>query len=126
PALSYDGFEEADIVVEAVFEGMEVKKNVFAELDKVCKPEAILVSNTSTLNIDEIASATSRPQRVLGHHFFAPPNVMRLLEIVRGKATANEVIASSLALARRLGKVGVVVGNCRGFVGNRMYAGSQR
>jgi 3-hydroxyacyl-CoA dehydrogenase len=105
---------------------MEVKKQVFAELDQVCKPEAILASNTSTLNIDEIASATSRPERVLGHHFFAPPNVMRLLEIVRGKATANEVITASLALARRLGKVGVLVGNCRGFVGNRMYAQYQR
>jgi len=126
PTLSYDGFEDIDIVVEAVFEGMELKKQVFAELDKVTKPQAILASNTSTLDIDEIASATSRPHRVIGHHFFAPPNVMRLLEIVRGRATASDVIASSMALARKLGKVGVLVGNCRGFVGNRMYAHYQR
>jgi 3-hydroxyacyl-CoA dehydrogenase len=122
PTLSYDGFDEADIVVEAVFEGMELKKQVFAELDRVCKPGAILASNTSTLNIDEIASATSRPQMVIGHHFFSPANVMRLLEIVRGSATGKEVIATSMHLARRLNKVGVLVGNCRGFVGNRMVA----
>ncbi|HWT80395.1 MAG TPA: 3-hydroxyacyl-CoA dehydrogenase NAD-binding domain-containing protein, partial [Candidatus Methylomirabilis sp.] len=126
PTLSYDGFEEADIVVEAVFEGMELKKQVFAELDRVAKPQAILASNTSSLNIDEIASATSRPHRVIGHHFFVPPNVMRLLEIVRGKATGSDVIASSMALAKKLGKVGVLVGNCHGFVGNRMYAHYQR
>jgi 3-hydroxyacyl-CoA dehydrogenase len=126
PTLTYDGFAEVDIVVEAVFEGMELKKQVFAELEKVTKPQAILASNTSTLNIDEIASATSRPHRVIGHHFFAPPNVMRLLEIVRGKATDSDVIASSMALARKLGKVGVLVGNCRGFVGNRMYHHYQR
>ncbi|HWN99345.1 MAG TPA: 3-hydroxyacyl-CoA dehydrogenase NAD-binding domain-containing protein [Blastocatellia bacterium] len=121
PTTTYDGFEDADIVVEAVFEGMELKKQVFGELDKICKPQAVLASNTSTLNIDEIASATSRPQMVIGHHFFSPANVMRLLEIVRGKATSNEVIATSMALARRLKKVGVLVGNCRGFVGNRMF-----
>jgi 3-hydroxyacyl-CoA dehydrogenase len=101
---------------------MELKKQVFAELDRVCKPGAILASNTSTLNIDEIASATSRPQMVIGHHFFSPANVMRLLEIVRGSATGKEVIATSMHLARRLNKVGVLVGNCRGFVGNRMVA----
>ncbi|HJQ70268.1 MAG TPA: 3-hydroxyacyl-CoA dehydrogenase NAD-binding domain-containing protein [Blastocatellia bacterium] len=122
PTLTYDGFEDADIVTEAVFEGMELKKQVFAELDKICKPEAILASNTSTLNIDEIASVTSRPQQVIGHHYFSPANVMRLLEIVRGKATSREVIATSMALAKRLKKVGVLVGNCRGFVGNRMLA----
>ncbi len=122
PTLTYDGFDEVDIVVEAVFEGMALKKQVFAELDKVCKPEAILASNTSTLNIDEIASATSRPHLVIGHHFFSPANVMRLLEIVRGKASSKEVIATSMALAKRLKKVGVLVGNCRGFVGNRMLA----
>jgi 3-hydroxyacyl-CoA dehydrogenase len=122
PTLTYDGFEEADIVVEAVFEGMELKKQVFGELDKICKPEAILASNTSTLNIDEIASATSRPRMVIGHHFFSPANVMRLLEIVRGKATSKEVIATSMRLAKKLKKVGVFVGNCRGFVGNRMLA----
>ena len=122
PTLSYDGFEEADIVTEAVFEGMELKKQVFGELDEICKPGAILASNTSTLNIDEIASVTSRPNQVIGHHYFSPANVMRLLEIVRGKATSKEVIATSMALAKRLKKVGVLVGNCRGFVGNRMLA----
>ncbi len=120
PTLTYDGFDEVDIVAEAVFEGMELKKQVFGELDKICKPGAILASNTSTLNIDEIASATSRPQMVIGHHFFSPANVMRLLEIVRGQATSKEVIATSMSLAKRLNKVGVLVGNCRGFVGNRM------
>ncbi len=122
PTLSYDGFGEVDIVVEAVFEGMELKKQVFGELDRACKPEAILASNTSTLNIDEIASSTSRPHMVIGHHFFSPANVMRLLEIVRGSKTSKEVIATSMKLAGRLKKVGVLVGNCRGFVGNRMLA----
>ena len=122
PTLSYDGFEEADIVTEAVFEGMELKKQVFGELDRICKPDAVLASNTSTLNIDEIASATSRPEWVIGHHYFSPANVMRLLEMVRGKATSDVVIATSMALSKRLRKVGVLVGNCRGFVGNRMLA----
>jgi 3-hydroxyacyl-CoA dehydrogenase len=122
PTLSYDGFDKVDIVVEAVFEGMELKKKVFAELDQVCKRGAILASNTSTLDIDEIARATTRAEMVIGHHFFSPANVMRLLEIVRGKATSKEVIATSLALSKRLKKVGVLVGNCRGFVGNRMLA----
>src|SRR6266508_913190 len=120
PQLGYDGFEEADIITEAVFEGMELKKQVFGELDRIAKPGAILASNTSTLNIDEIASATSRPEFVIGHHYFSPANVMRLLEIVRGKATSKEVIATSMALSKRLKKVGVLVGNCYGFVGNRM------
>lgn len=122
PTLDYSGFEQADIVVEAVFEGMALKKEIFSALDRVCKPTAILASNTSTLDIDEIASATSRPEMVIGHHFFSPANVMRLLEIVRGRATNLEVIATSMALAKRLKKVGVLVGNCRGFVGNRMVA----
>jgi 3-hydroxyacyl-CoA dehydrogenase len=122
PTLTYDGFEEADIVTEAVFEGMDLKKQVFGELDKICKPDAVLASNTSTLNIDEIASVTSRPEWVIGHHYFSPANVMRLLEMVRGKATSDVVIATSMALSRRLKKVGVLVGNCRGFVGNRMLA----
>ncbi|MGH9840749.1 MAG: 3-hydroxyacyl-CoA dehydrogenase NAD-binding domain-containing protein [Blastocatellia bacterium] len=120
PQLSYDGFEQADIITEAVFEGMELKKQIFGELDKIAKPGAILASNTSTLNVDEIASATSRPEFVIGHHYFSPANVMRLLEIVRGKATNKEVIATSMSLAKRLKKVGVLVGNCYGFVGNRM------
>ena len=126
PAVGLDHFADADIVVEAVFEGMELKKQVFAQLDAVCREDALLASNTSSLSIDEIASASKRPQRVIGHHFFAPPHVMRLLEIVRGRATSKEAIASSMALAKRLKKVGVLVGNCRGFVGNRMYAQYQR
>ncbi|HJZ89857.1 MAG TPA: 3-hydroxyacyl-CoA dehydrogenase family protein, partial [Gemmataceae bacterium] len=100
---------------------MALKKQVFAELDKVTRPDAVLASNTSTLNIDEIASATGRPRQVIGHHFFSPANVMKLLEIVRGKNSAPEVIATSMDLAKRLGKVGVLVGNCRAFVGNRMF-----
>ncbi|MCC6392684.1 MAG: enoyl-CoA hydratase/isomerase family protein, partial [Bryobacterales bacterium] len=126
PALSYEGFEEADIIVEAVFEGMALKKQVFAEIDSIAKPECLLASNTSTLSIDEIASATSRPRMVIGHHFFSPANVMRLLEIVRGKDTGKQVIATSMALAGTLGKVGVLVGNCRGFVGNRMFGPYRR
>ena len=121
PTLHYDRFAEVDIVVEAVFEGMELKKQVFAELDKVTNPDAILASNTSTLDIDAIAAATSRPQQVIGHHFFSPANVMRLLEIVRGKESSPTVIATSMALAKTLNKVGVLVGNCFGFVGNRMF-----
>jgi len=121
PTLSYDGFSAVDMVIEAVFEGMALKKEVFAELDRVCKPGTILASNTSTLNIDEIASATSRPEFVIGTHFFSPANVMRLLEIVRGKETSKEVIATCMQLSKKLGKVGVLVGNCRGFAGNRMF-----
>jgi 3-hydroxyacyl-CoA dehydrogenase len=121
PTLSYDGFDEADIVVEAVFENMELKKATFAEIDVVAKASAILASNTSTLDIDEIASATSRPEQVIGHHFFSPANVMRLLEIVRGKATSDQAIVTSMELAKRLKKVGVLAGNCRGFIGNRMF-----
>src|SRR5260370_7904827 len=120
PQLTYDGFEEADIIAEAVFEGMALKKQVFAEIDKIAKPDAILASNTSTLDIDEIASVTSRPEMVIGHHYFSPANVMRLIEVVRGKATSPEVIATSMALAKKLNKVAVLGGNCRGFVGNRM------
>jgi 3-hydroxyacyl-CoA dehydrogenase len=119
-SLNYDGFLDADIIVEAVFEGMALKKQIFGELDKIAKPDCILASNTSTLDIDEIASATARPQMVVGHHFFSPANVMKLLEIVRGKATSKEVIATSMALAKKLNKVGVLAGNCRGFIGNRM------
>jgi 3-hydroxyacyl-CoA dehydrogenase len=121
PTLTYDGFSDADLVIEAVFEGMSIKKKVFGELDTICKNTAILASNTSSLNIDEIARATSRPQSVIGTHFFSPANVMRLLEIVRGKLTSKEVIATCMQLSKKLGKVGVLVGNCRGFVGNRMF-----
>jgi 3-hydroxyacyl-CoA dehydrogenase len=120
PQLTYDGFAEADIITEAVFEGMALKREIFAEIDKIAKPGAILATNTSTLSIDEIASATSRPQDVIGTHYFSPANVMRLLEIVRGAATGADVIATCMNLAKTLKKVGVLVGNCRGFVGNRM------
>jgi len=99
---------------------MTLKKQVFAELDRVAGPASVLASNTSTLDIDEIASATSRPERVIGLHFFSPANIMRLVEIVRGAKTSKEIVATAQALAKKLGKVGVVVGNCWGFVGNRM------
>ena len=121
PTLSYAGFAEADIVVEAVFEDLALKKQIFSELDGIANRDAILATNTSALDIDDIASVTSRPEQVIGTHFFSPANLMRLLEIVRGKATSAEVIASCTALAKRLRKVGVVVGNCHGFVGNRMF-----
>ena len=126
PVLNYDAFSEVDMVVEAVFEGMALKKSVFAELDRACRPGAILASNTSTLNIDEIAGATSRPDAVIGTHFFSPANVMRLLEIVRGKKSSKEVIATCMQLSKKLGKIGVLVGNCRGFVGNRMFGPYRR
>ena len=126
PVLTYDGFGEADIIVEAVFEDMKLKQQIFAEIDAIANPDAILASNTSTLNIDQIASATKRPEMVIGHHFFSPANVMRLLEIVRGEATSKQVIATSMDLAKRLKKVGVLVGNCFGFVGNRMFGPYRR
>ena len=120
PQLTYDGFEQADIIAEAVFEGMALKKQVFAELDRIAKPGCILASNTSYLDIDEIGSVTGRPEFVVGHHYFSPANVMRLLEIVRGRATSKEVLATSMSLAKRLNKIGVIAGNARGFIGNRM------
>ena len=126
PTLSFDGFSSMDLVIEAVFEGMALKKEVFRELDRVCKPEAILASNTSTLSIDEIASSTAHPEFVIGTHFFSPANVMRLLEVVRGKFTSKEVIATCMQLSKQLGKVAVLVGNCVGFVGNRMFGPYRR
>ncbi len=120
PVTGYDGFADVEIVTEAVFEGMALKKQIFGELDQVCREGTILASNTSTLSIDEIAGATRRPADVIGHHYFSPAHVMRLLEVVRGAATRPEVLATSLSLGRRLGKLGVVVGNGYGFVGNRM------
>ena len=120
PMLGYDGVATADLVIEAVFENLELKSHIFRELDAVAKPGAVLATNTSTLDIDILAAATSRPQDVVGLHFFSPANIMRLLEVVRGGQTANDVLATALALAKRLGKVPVVVANCRGFVGNRM------
>jgi 3-hydroxyacyl-CoA dehydrogenase len=120
PQLTYDGFEQADIIAEAVFENMALKKQVFAEIDKIAKPGCILASNTSYLDIDELASVTQRRELVVGHHYFSPANVMRLLEIVRGRATSKAVLATSMALGKRLNKVAVLAGNARGFIGNRM------
>jgi 3-hydroxyacyl-CoA dehydrogenase len=122
PTTSYDGFDQVDIVTEAVFENMELKQATFAEIAKVTRPDCILASNSSTLDIDQFGNASGRAAQVLGHHYFSPANVMKLLEIVRGRETSKEVIATSLKLAKKLGKVGVVVGNCFGFVANRMLA----
>ncbi len=116
----YSDLSDVDLVIEAVFEKMSVKKDVFQTLDKVCKPGAILASNTSTLDLNEIAQSTSRPQDVIGLHFFSPANVMKLLEIVKGEETSDEVIKTSMKLAKTIKKVGVLVGVCFGFVGNRM------
>lgn len=121
PQLDWEGFDAVDLTVEAVFENMPLKKQVLAEIDGLARAGCILATNTSTLSIDEIASVTARPEFVIGLHFFSPANVMRLLEIVRGKATSPEVIASAMTLAKQLKKVGVLVGNCPGFVGNRMF-----
>ncbi len=120
PSLDMNAFAGVDLVIEAVFESMAIKKDVFGKLDAICKPGAILASNTSTLDIDEIAASTKRPQDVLGLHFFSPANIMRLLEIVRGKATADDALATAMALSKRINKVGVVSGVCFGFIGNRM------
>jgi len=120
PTLRYADLGAADIVIEAVFEDLAVKQQVFRELDRVAKPGAILATNTSTLDVDQIAAATRRPADVLGTHFFSPANVMRLLEVVRGAATAPDVLATVMKLARRLKKVAVVSGVCDGFIGNRM------
>lgn len=119
-ALNYEALRDADLVIEAVYEDLESKEGVFRRLDAVCKPGAILASNTSTLDLNRIAASTSRPQDVIGLHFFSPANVMRLLEVVRGAHTAADVLATAMALARKLRKVGVVAGVCDGFIGNRM------
>ncbi|MEK7695942.1 MAG: 3-hydroxyacyl-CoA dehydrogenase NAD-binding domain-containing protein, partial [Pseudomonadota bacterium] len=120
--LSYADLTDADLVIEAVFENMDVKKTVFETLDKTCKAGAILASNTSYLNLDRIASFTKRPTDVIGLHFFSPANVMRLLEIVRGAQTAPDVLATCMALAKKIKKIAVVSGVCDGFIGNRMLA----
>ncbi len=120
PTLKYEDLGDADIVIEAVFEDMAVKKAVFEKLDQVMKKGAILATNTSTLDVDQIAAFTRRPADVVGTHFFSPANVMRLLEIVRGKKTAKDVLATTLALAKTIRKVAVVSGVCDGFIGNRM------
>ena len=123
PTLSYDDLRDADLVIEAVFETMAIKKDVFGKLDKAVKKGAILASNTSYLSIDEIADSTSRPGDVVGMHFFSPANVMRLLEIVRGAKTSQDVLVTIVDLAKRINKVGVVCGNRDGFIGNRMLGG---
>ncbi len=120
--LSYDGFADVDLVIEAVFESLDVKQQVFETLDRVCKPGAILASNTSYLNLDAIAGFTKRPADVIGLHFFSPANVMRLLEVVRGAATAPDVLATAMAVAKKIKKIAVVSGVCDGFIGNRMLA----
>ena len=127
PTLDYAAIGDVDMVIEAVFENMDIKKEVFAKLDAATKPECILASNTSTLDVNAIASVTKRPDKVIGTHFFSPANVMRLLEIVRGEKTSFETLATAQAVAKAINKIGVVVGVCDGFVGNRMlhYYGGQ-
>lgn len=126
---SYAALADVDLVIEAVYENLELKQEIFRVLDATLKPQAILASNTSALDIDAIAAVTRRPQQVLGLHFFSPAHIMKLLEIVRGKLTAVAVLDTVLALGQRIGKVTVVAGNCKGFIGNRMlasYAGEAR
>ncbi len=125
PTLSLDDLADCDLVIEAVYESMDVKKEVFGKLDAICKPGAILASNTSYLDIDEIAASTSRPHDVLGMHFFSPANVMKLLEVVRGEKTADDALATAMALGKKIGKVAVVAGVCHGFIGNRMLSQRQ-
>lgn len=125
-SMDLSALADCDLIIEAVYENMDVKKDVFAKLDKIAKPGAILASNTSFLNIDEIASVTSRPESVIGLHFFSPANVMRLLEVVRGAKTSKEVIATSMQTAKKIGKIAALVGVCHGFVGNRMLAKRQQ
>ena len=124
--LAIEKLADCDLIIEAVFENMAIKKEIFAKLDAIAKPGAILASNTSYLDVDQIASATKRPERVLGMHFVSPANVMRLLEVVRGDKTAKPVIATAMGLARKIGKIAALVGVCHGFVGNRMLAQRQR
>jgi len=124
--LAIEKLADCDLIIEAVFENMAIKKEIFAKLDAIAKPGAILASNTSYLDVDQIASATKRPESVLGMHFFSPANVMRLLEVVRGDKTAKPVIATAMGLARKIGKIAALVGVCHGFVGNRMLAQRQR
>jgi 3-hydroxyacyl-CoA dehydrogenase len=120
PSLDLSAARDADIVIEAVFERMDVKQDIFRKLDAIAKPGAILASNTSTLDVDQIAAVTKRPQDVIGTHFFSPANVMRLLEVVRGKQTGKDVLATTMKLGKAIKKVPVVSGVCDGFIGNRM------
>ena len=121
PTLDWEVIKDADIIIEAVFEEMEIKKEIFTKIDNLAKDGAILASNTSTLDIDEIANSTKRPEEVVGTHFFSPANVMRLLEIVRGSRTKVDILATLMSLAKKIKKVGIIAGNCDGFVGNRMF-----
>ncbi|OYU15823.1 MAG: 3-hydroxyacyl-CoA dehydrogenase [Alphaproteobacteria bacterium PA4] len=125
PSLSLDDLHSVDLVIEAVFENMAIKKEIFGKLDRIAKPGAILASNTSYLNVDEIASATARPESVLGMHFFSPANVMRLLEVVNGARTSKQALATAMAVGKQIGKIGVVSGVCHGFIGNRMLGKRQ-
>lgn len=120
PTLALEDLADCDLIIEAVYENMDVKKDLFGKLDKIAKPGAILASNTSYLNVDEIAASTSRPEDVVGMHFFSPANVMKLLEVVRGAKTAPDVLATAMAVAKKIRKVAVVAGVCHGFIGNRM------
>ena len=126
PSLAFDDLGSADLVIEAVYESMDLKKEIFAKLDTIAKPGAILASNTSYLNIDEMAAVTTRPEAVLGMHFFSPANVMKLLEVVRGAKTGASELATVMALAPRIGKIAVVSGVCPGFIGNRMLTPRQQ
>ena len=125
-SLDMNALADCDLVIEAVFERMDIKKDIFTKLDAICKPGAILATNTSGLNIDEIASVTKRPEAVIGLHFFSPANVMKLLEVVRADHTSKSVIATSMKLAKKIGKIAVLVGVCPGFVGNRILGARQR
>ncbi|MGI9346169.1 MAG: 3-hydroxyacyl-CoA dehydrogenase NAD-binding domain-containing protein [Gammaproteobacteria bacterium] len=125
-SLNYDSVAQADIIIEAVYENLNLKQDIFKRLDQDAKPDAILATNTSALNIDAIASATSRPESVIGTHFFSPANVMQLLEVVRGKESSKETIASAMTLGKKLRKIPVLARNCPGFIGNRMLAGYSR
>ena len=125
-ATDMNALADCDLIIEAVFENMDVKKEIFTQLDKICKKGAILATNTSALDINEIAAVTSRPEAVIGLHFFSPANVMRLLEVVRADKTSDEVIATSMAIAKKIGKIAALVGVCPGFVGNRILAQRQR
>ena len=125
PSLDLDALADCDLIIEAVYENMDVKKEIFGKLDKIAKPGAILASNTSYLDVNEIAASTSRPGDVLGMHIFSPANVMKLLEVVRGDKTADDVLATAMAIGKKIGKVAVVAGVCHGFIGNRMLAPRQ-
>jgi 3-hydroxyacyl-CoA dehydrogenase len=125
PSLNLEDLGQADLIIEAVFENMAIKKEIFSKLDTIAKSGAVLASNTSYLDVNEIAASTSRPEAVLGMHFFSPANVMRLLEVVRGAKTAPQILATAMAVGKKIGKVGVVAGVCDGFIGNRMLSARQ-